>query len=71
MVIASETFVTNFAFERLFTGVSAFVVLQDVLVAEATIARFASEDFVLAVVVGGRGRRAVAVGSRPRALRSD
>ena len=69
MVITSEPFMANFAFERFLAGMRSLVVLQDVFVAEATVASFASENFVFAVIVA-RGRATVGSWSRGRGLSS-
>jgi hypothetical protein len=46
MMIASESLVTLRALERFLARVCSFMILQDVFVAERTIANLAREDFV-------------------------
>jgi hypothetical protein len=52
VVITGETFVTDFTLERLFTCMSALVILKYMFVTKTTITSLASEDLVFAVVSG-------------------
>ena len=63
MVITGEPLVTDLTFKGFFPRVSTFVVLQYVLVSEATVTRLTGKDFVFAIVltavvgcIGGRSR---------------
>ena len=56
VVVTCEPFVTDFTLKRLFTCVSALVILKYMLVSEATITSFASEPLVLAVICGSCAR---------------
>ena len=51
MVITSEPLVADLTFKGLFPRVSTFVVLQYVLVSEATVTRRTGKDFVFTIVL--------------------
>ena len=51
MMISGEAFATNFALKWLLTGVCTLVVLQNVFIAERSVADFACEDFIPAILL--------------------
>ena len=52
VMITGESLVADFALERLFTRMSALVILKHMFVTETTITSLASKDLILAVVSG-------------------